>query len=206
MPNLYTRQAAAFRNEMRQSCAALVGIVQGLLADGQLNDQEIQFLNKWLTAADAVNGVWPGSAIHAKVNEILADGHVTAEERSHLVEVLEGFVGGKFDDVDARPVNALAFDEILSLDFADQVFCMTGDFAFGPRTVCESAVLRRGGSIAASVTKKLNFLIVGGLGSAEWKHGNFGTKIEKAIEYRTAGVPLRIVHEDIWASSMSEPA
>lgn len=51
MINIYQRQAAAFRNEMRTSCAALVGIVQGLMADGVLNDQEILFLKGWLDAA-----------------------------------------------------------------------------------------------------------------------------------------------------------
>ena len=203
MSNLYARQASAFRNELRQSCAALVGIAQGLLADAELNDQEIVFLNKWLAAADAVNGVWPGSALHAKVKEALADGRVTPDERLHLIDVLQAFLGGNLDDPELRPVNALAFDEAIAIDFQDKMFCLTGDFVFGPKSTCETAILRRGGVIHGSVTKKLSFLVVGGLGSAEWKHGNFGTKVEKAVEYRSAGVPIQIVHEDVWASSLS---
>ena len=44
MINIYQRQAAAFRNELRTSCAALIGLVQGLMADQHLNDDEIKFL------------------------------------------------------------------------------------------------------------------------------------------------------------------
>ncbi len=53
----------------------------------------------------------------------------------------------------------------------------------------------RGGRIS-NVTKSLDYLVVGGMGSAEWKHGSYGLKIEKAVTYREAGVPLRIVHEE----------
>mgnify|MGYP000140214245 FL=1 len=48
----------------------------------------------------------------------------------------------------------------------------------------------------SGVTKKLNYLIVGGLGSDQWKHGNFGAKVEKAIQYRSDGIPIKIVHEE----------
>lgn len=39
--NPYQARAIAFNNELRRSCGALVGIIQGMLADGQLNDREI---------------------------------------------------------------------------------------------------------------------------------------------------------------------
>lgn len=43
---------------------------------------------------------------------------------------------------------------------------------------------------------------VGCIGSDEWRHGSFGTKIEKAAEYRRSGVPLFIISEDVWAGSL----
>jgi NAD-dependent DNA ligase len=200
--SLYTRQAAAFRNEMKQTCAALVGIVQGILADGELHDREISYLNRWLTDAENVWLLWPGSVIHAQIKQFLVDGVVTHEERQHLVSTLEALLGGALDEVAEAPrVTTLAFDEGVIVDFYDRAFCFTGDFVFGPRSVCEKAVVSRGGSIS-SVTRKLHYLVVGGLGSPEWKHGVFGTKIEKAIEHRQGGLPLRIVHEDIWAASL----
>ena len=202
MINIYQRQATAFRNEMRTSCAALVGIVQGLLADGVLNDQEIRFLRDWLADAQNVSLSWPGTVIYAQVETILADGVVTEAEREHLAETLKQLIGGKLDEVaEAGFVSELPLDRVEAIDVPDRLFCFTGDFVFGPRNICERAVESRGGLIAG-VSKKLHYLVVGGLGSAEWKHGSFGTKIEKAIQHKQAGVPLKIVHEDVWAASL----
>lgn len=199
---LYTRQAAAFRNEMRQSCAALVGIVQGVLADGELHDREIRFLNDWLAQTESVALLWPGTVIHAQVKQILVDGLVTAEEKAHLTKTLEALLGGALDDLTETPrVTALAFDDGVLVEYPDRSFCFTGDFVFGPRDICEKAVLARGGSIA-NVTKKLHYLVVGGLGSPEWKHGVFGTKIEKAMKLKESGLDLKIVHEDLWSAAL----
>jgi len=74
----------------------------------------------------------------------------------------------------------------------------------GPCSTCKQADERRGGLITSSVTKKLHNLVVEGPGSSEWKPWSFGTKIEKAVQYRTSGVPLMIVHEDIRAGSLRE--
>lgn len=201
--NLYARRAAAFRNEMRTSCAALMGLVQGLLADHELQDQEVRFLEQWLKGCEAVVGVWPGTAIYDQVRSVLADGVITVEERQHLTFTLLALVGGMLDELaGSQHVNRLALDEVPQVDIPDRVFCFSGDFVFGPRTACEKAVVERGGQVTGLVTKKLHYLVVGGLGSPEWKHGTFGTKIEKAIEYRDSGVPLRIVHEDAWAYSV----
>lgn len=203
MSNLYTRQAAAFRNEMRQSCAALVGIVQGILADGELQDREITFLQSWLAGAENVSLTWPGSVIYAQVNDVLADGVITSEERSHLADTLLKLVGGTLDELaESQHVTGLALDNVAEIEVQERLFCFTGDFVFGPRSTCEQFVIRRGGLTSSSVTKKLHYLVVGGLGSAEWKHGSFGTKIEKAIELRQSGVPIKILHEDTWASSL----
>jgi NAD-dependent DNA ligase len=202
MINIYQRQAAAFRNEMRTSCAALVGIVQGLMADEVLNDQEILFLKSWLDSAQNVSLSWPGTVIHAQVQAVLADGVVTADERAHLVDTLAQLLGGKLDEVaEASFVSELPIDQLHGIEMLGKQFCFTGDFVFGPRKNCEEAVVRRGGLISG-VTKKLDYLVVGGLGSPEWKHGSFGTKIEKAMQHKQGGVPLFIVHEDTWASAL----
>nr|AER23981.1 NAD-dependent DNA ligase [Variovorax sp. HH01] len=202
MINIYQRQAMAFRNEMRTSCAALVGIVQGLLADGHLNDAEIRFLRDWLKSSETVALTWPGTVIAAQVAGILEDGMVTEEERAHLSGTLEQLLGGRLDEVAEAPlVSSLPIDRLEGIEIKERMFCFTGDFVFGPRKICEKAVIDRGG-IIGNVTKQLHYLVVGGMGSPEWKHGSFGTKIEKAMQHKQAGVRLFIVHEDTWAASL----
>ena len=203
MTNIYARQAASFRNELRTTCAALMGIVQGLLADSRLNDQEIVFLRDWLRGAESVSLTWPGSLIYAQAEEILSDGQVTEAEREQLAETLRQLLGGRLDEIaEAGYVSELPLDRVQQVDVTGKQFCFTGDFVFGPRSTCEEAIERRGGMVG-TLTKKLDYLVVGGLGSHEWKHGSFGTKIAKAVLYRDGGCPIKIVHEDVWASSLS---
>lgn len=203
--NPYQRQATAFTNEMRRSCGALLGIIQGILSDQQLNDQEVTFLRDWLTNNEAISTAWPGDVVLAQVQQILADGIITPEERAHLAGVLQDLVGGKLDELaEATHVTSLALDQVDGIAFPEHRFCLTGDFVFGPRSTCEQAIALRGGIVQAGITKKLDYVVIGGLGSPEWKHGSFGTKIEKAIEYKRSGLPIVLVHEDAWAAALSQ--
>lgn len=203
MMNIYTRQAATFRNEMRQQCGALLGIVQGILADHTINDQEVEFLHRWLIGAENVRLTWPGDVIYAQVESALADGAISTEERAHLVSTLSRLIGGTLDELaESTHVTGLAFDEVSAIEVAERRFCLTGDFAYGTRDLCQRAIEQRGGVVQSAITKKLHHLVVGGLGSTEWKHGAFGTKIQKAIQYKRAGAPILIVHEEVWAASM----
>lgn len=202
MTNFFSRQGAAYANDMKRSLSALVGIAQGLLCDGQLNDDEIHFLDAWLTENNAIANAWPGDVVHARARSALADGVVTEGERKHLVDTLTQLIGGSHDELAASThVSGLALDTVERVDFVNASFCLTGDFIYAPREKCVMAIEQRGG-IVGGVTKKLRYLVVGGLGSPEWKHGSFGTKIEKAMQYKRDGFPILIVHEDIWVSSL----
>jgi NAD-dependent DNA ligase len=202
MSNYFARQAASYSNEMKRSLGALVGIAQGVLCDRRLVDEEVHFLNAWLEQNDAIAYQWPGDVIHKRIRGALEDGVITEAERVHLIETLQQLIGGSLEDLaTSTHVTELAFDEVSNVTFSGQRFCFTGEFVFGPRDRCAALTEQRGGSVG-SVTKNLRYLIVGGLGSPEWKHGSFGTKIEKAVRYRGEGLPVLIVHEDRWASSL----
>jgi len=147
--------------------------------------------------------VYSGDVLHARVREVLADGIVTEDERAYLLKTLDLLVGGHLDRLAETPkVNQLALDSLDRLSILDSLFCLTGDFVFAPREKCEEAIIARGGRVHPSVTKKINYLVVGGLGSEEWKHGSYGTKITKAIDYKRKGCPIFIVHEDVWATAL----
>ena len=53
MSNFFARQAGAYANEMKRSLGALLGIAQGLLADGVRTDAKIELLDDWLTVNSA---------------------------------------------------------------------------------------------------------------------------------------------------------
>lgn len=204
MSNFFTRQSAAFQNDMRRSMGALLGIAQGLICDRHLNDDEVRFLNAWLEENENIALVWPGDVVHARVREALQDGVITDDERAHLLDTLQRLVGGTLEELDeAAHVSQLMFDAEPNVLFEGRAFCLTGDFVFAPRATCAAAIERRGGRVASGVSHKLHYLVVGGLGSSEWKHGSFGTKVEKAMALRREGAQLKVVHEDAWAQALS---
>lgn len=200
--NHFQQQAISFRNELRQSLGALVGIVQGILADGDLNDSEIHFLHNWLQQNATASAAWPGNVVHARLHAALQDGRISPEERVHLIETLKGLVGGELEELASSPhICTLALDDVDMVAIQGRTFCLTGNFAFGTRSQCEAKIEEQGGTIA-TVTRRLNYLVIGGLGSAEWKHGSFGTKVEKAMAAKEAGSRILVVHEDALAASL----
>ncbi len=202
MTNLFARQGAGYVNDLRRSLGALIGISQGLICDRHLSNEEIAFLDAWLLENSAIATTWPGDVVHARIKSVVADGVVTEEERAYLIDTLSQVVGGGLEELAEKShVTSLAFDNVQRVTFDGKRFCLTGNFVYAPRDVCESTIVRRGGVIGG-VTKGLNYLVIGGLGSAEWKHGSFGAKIEKAMKYKRDGLPILVVHEDTWASSL----
>ena len=57
----------------------------------------------------------------------------------------------------------------------------------------------RGGQCATNVTLKSNYLVIGDLGSKDWKHSTHGTKTLKAVEIVPFSGP-QIVCEQHWAA------
>jgi NAD-dependent DNA ligase len=203
MRNFFLRQSIEFKNNLKQSIGALVGIAQGILSDGRLNDEEIYFLSNWLNNNASISTAWPGNVVAARIKEALQDGSITEDERRHLVETLQDLIGGDAEDLHAENhVTELALDKTATVSFDNKTFCLTGEFLFAPRSNCEAVTEKRGGIISKNVSKKIDFLVVGGLGSKEWKHGSFGLKVEKAMELKQAGHKLLVVHEDQWAASL----
>ena len=201
--NFFARQSIAFNNDKARSCGALLGIVQGILADGELNDTEVHYLRSWLENNPTVGLEWPGNALVAAIDRALSDNHLSADEREHLIDVLQRLIGGTLEELaESTHVTELALDEVEAVTFEQRTFCLTGEFCFGTRAQCERAIQERGGLVTRSITKKLHYLVVGGLGSVEWKHGSFGTKIHKAMQYKLEGLPILIVHEDPFAAAL----
>ena len=199
----YTRIIGADRNRLVQGCGSLIGIATGLICDRNLNDAEIHFLSAWLESNTDISAAWPGDVLFDRVKRVLADGVISTEERQHLIVTLEELCGGGAETaMQPGAVNQLAFDDSAEVKFPGFNFCVTGDFVFGPRDRVTEAISGRGGQVQNGITKKLHYLVVGLQGSDEWKHGSYGTKIEKAMAYKRDGLRIFIVREDIWSAAL----
>lgn len=199
MNKQYSVAVATDARLLRRGSESLLGIASGMIADGELNDKEIQFLSVWLTENREIASTWPGEVVYKRVSEVLSDGRITAEERDYLQKCLTELVGGSFAEDGAVPGEStdLPVDRSALVKIPVCSFCFTGQFLFGTRSACEQAITLRGGRIS-SVNKKLDYLVIGELSSRDWKYSSFGNKIESAMKLKQDGASLAIVTEAQW--------
>jgi NAD-dependent DNA ligase len=191
-----------------KAAQTLLGICSGLMADATLNNNEIIYLQTWLTEHKNIVSFWPGSAIYSRINEVMADGIVTDEERTDLIKMLSEISGNYFYETGAAIAEApvLPLDDDPSIFFNHMTFCFTGEFMYGTRANCERVVLRLGAMPIDNVTKKLNYLVIGSRISPMWANTTYGRKIEKAVGYRDGGIELAIISEQQWFQAIADAA
>lgn len=192
----------------RRSADALVGLAAGISADGKVNQQEAEFLESWI-ASHLVHLDDPVvNLLYRRLADMLADGILDAEESAELLGMLRSFNGlnvGKprpDDNAFTAPNDLPLCKPAPDLQWSRRLFVFTGIMAYGPRKACEALVLERNGQIGASVSRKLDYLVIGTIGNDQWLHSTYGTKIKKAVELREAGVPLAIVSEEHWQKAV----
>jgi hypothetical protein len=194
-----------WRQRTERDVAELLGLAKGVLADGVVSEDEARYLLAWSENHPGSISKWPISLIFSRLRQVFDDGIIDAEERRELHELLAALVGGTASII-------LGYDATseLPLDtppplicWHQEVYVFTGRFAFGTRAHCEREVHQRGGSCESNITRRTSFLVLGTFGSRDWKQTSYGRKIERAVELRASGFPLRIVGEDHWAQALS---
>jgi hypothetical protein len=194
------------RRRTERDISELLGLAKGMLSDGVVNQKEANFLQRWGENHIDALSQWPLSVIFTRLKQVLSDGRVTPEEGADLHELLSQLVGG-------TTTLLLGFDGSTTLPLdnppplvcygPEEVFVFTGKMAYGPRARCEREVIERGSQCESNVTRRTTFLVLGTFGNEDWAHTSYGRKIERAVELRSTGFPLRIVGEDHWAAALA---
>lgn len=94
-----------------------------------------------------------------------------------------------------NPIAEQAGNVIESFDIKDKRICITGEFEFGSRTEVTEFLQNKGAVMATTISGRTDYLVVGELGSNEWKCGNYGNKIKKALECQEKGGKVQIIGE-----------
>lgn len=200
MAGLFAKRTPTNQQLLKRSCESLLGICTGMLADGYLVNEEIRFLDTWLSENEEIAGTWPGEVICARVREVLADGVISDDERQYLTETLSELLDGTLEQVAATAGmdTKLPLDPVTFIEVTDNSFCFTGTFLYGTREACEQAILDRGGEVTRSVRANLDYLVIGSLITDLTANTNYGRKIEQAVDLRSQGSRIKIVSEEQW--------
>jgi len=181
----------------------LLGIVSSMMADDELDDLEIEFLQVWLADNADVSKVWPGSAIARAIDTVLADGHVSEDERAYLMSTLRELAAAEPEA--AAGSTAVPVDDAAPVKLQDSVVCLAGDFLHGTRGACERILEQAGAWPVGAVSRNVHYLVVGTKMPSQWAQAPDGRKIEEALALQRGGHPIVIISERRWLECAMAP-
>lgn len=172
-------------SQSTKSTIELKQIVDSIMKDGVIEKQEVLALEWWISQHEELLGYYPYDRLSLTLNNILADGVITSSEYEELAQVFNEIL----DPIQNNNETASA------IDIREKTFCLTGDFNHGDRKDVEQLLISKGGIRKTGVSSKLDYLIVGDKGSQAWKFGNYGGKVQKAMELKEKGAAIQIIGE-----------
>ena len=161
----------------------LDGILKGITADGEVTEAECKNLRQWLYDNIYLSDHFPFNKTIELVERVLEDSVITKEESAYITAVIDDML---------NPVQALSA-QVNSVE--GKHVCLSGNFAYGPKSAVEKYIVAHGGIMDSGVKKSTNILLVGNEGSQDYSNGNYGTKVKKAIEYNEKGCKIQIIKE-----------
>lgn len=196
----------------------LSGILQGIIADNELNDAEIHYLYNWFcdfnynTVLQSDNEYYDKNthfghfenAIANKVSDVLEDGIVTLEEKQSLLDLIQNYLGGSSEDgvIGSKVIN-LPIDENVSLTKKD-IFCFTGTLLDGTRKEWILRLNDIGVETTKSVLVSTTVLVVGVEPSRDWINTSYGRKIESVMAMKEKGKDIKIINQEMLVEFIKE--
>ena len=181
----------------------LIGLAQGVLADGIVSQTEAEMLQSWLRLNHRTDNHYVSQLLD-QVERVLEDGVLDEDEGRELHDALMSWAGGGGADGEESTTGSLPLNAVpRTVRIAGNIFVFTGTSVFGTRRMMQDATIRAGGTIERNITMRTNFVVLGTYVTPAWVHQSFGRKIEKAMEYRDRkGTGVQIVHEEDWAQAL----
>lgn len=183
--------------------STLLGLCRGLIADGKIDPSEADTLHTWLAAHEETIENPVMMAFQGKLKDFTRKETENSSKNMELLQLLDGLVGGKTEVGECLSATTLWLDDPPpKVVFEGRKFCLTGKFSHGSRSRCEDEVRSRGGACQSSPTKTTDYLVIGSYAEGAWIQSAFGRKIEKAVELRADGLPVRIISEAHWHTGL----
>lgn len=199
---------SSYYDLVTSSIQFLSGLVHGIMADGELSDDEINALKAWVDTNDFLEGTYPFDEINSLLCSVLADKKITSEERETLMAFFSNIIDfTSSNNLIEKDFSVLREKYSISgicalcpdIAFKGKVFCFTGESYRAKRAEIAKTVEELGGIIRGSVSSKTDYLIVGNAGNPCWAYACYGRKIEEAVALRKTGGHVVIVNEmDFW--------
>lgn len=202
------KTSSEFYEPVTHAVQELHGLLHGVVADLEINQEELDGLQDWIDTYPHLRSVWPIGEIESVIVHVLKDGRIDEAEHRTMLNYFAEFAdlsvnttlrGGlpKLLPTDLKIEALCAVDP--ELDFDGRVFCFTGVSSKGTRSFFAEHVTKHGGVFIDTIRQDLDYLIIGDQGNPCWAFACYGRKVARAVELRRSGYRLQLVHErDFW--------
>jgi BRCA1 C Terminus (BRCT) domain len=203
-------KSAEFFNVATADMQRLHGLMGGIAADGEIKESELRGLADWLYEHEHLKTCWPYEEVESVITSVLRDKTILASSHELLLNFFSEFTAvdenrpleGSHKALSTPAVCAVCPD----VTFEGKVFAFTGSSAKYSRDEFREIVEQLGGTFATSVSKKLDYLIIGADGNPCWAYSCYGRKVEMAVALRKAGARILLVHENDFQDALADCA
>lgn len=163
---------------------------------------ELDTLSSMVSILPYIHDTYPFYKICDTISDILQNRSINNSQKLLLISLLnEALTIEKIK----RPEQSIAL-ESAPIEFDNSGYytlkniqgktvCLTGDFNRGSKPEIKEILTLNGARVVGAVSNKLDILLVGDLGNANYLHGNYGAKIEDAMIRINEGVEISIIKE-----------
>jgi hypothetical protein len=203
-------QSATFFDVATADMQRLHGLLAGIAADSEITETELRGLSDWLSDHEHLKTCWPYEEVESVITTVLQDGKIDAEEHKLLQNFFSEFVAISDNRTIVNPQIAHAQTIVglcavsPELLFEGKKFSFTGSSSKYSRDQFGEIVERLGGIVASSVSKKLDYLIIGSDGNPCWAYACYGRKVEMAVTLRKGGARILLVHENDFHDAVAD--
>jgi hypothetical protein len=188
----------------KRNITEAIGLMRGVLADGNVNKAEAEFMLGWILSQDKLCSDPILRPLLTLLHRACESDRAFSDNEGALLGELLSLVGGT-ELIPARTTSLSSTHFLTPPPPAvrhKSTFVLTGTFRVGARSEVEEIVSALGGFVASNITQSTDFLIVGEKASPDWANPSFGRKIEAAHALVGRGFPIAIISETHWARSL----
>jgi NAD-dependent DNA ligase len=205
-------RSADFFDVVTADLQRLHGLMAGIISDNEITEAELRGLTDWLSEHDHLRTRWPYDEVESVITGVLQDGKIDTREHKLLQNFFSEFVAlGDNRTVVNPPVSVTESIGGLcavspEVRFPGRRFAFTGSSSKYTRKQFSDLVSSLGGVVVDSVSKKLDYLIIGADGNPCWAYACYGRKVEMAVALRKEGAPILLIHEHDFHDAVADTA
>lgn len=173
----------------------LIGLIQGISFDHEINQKEIEHLLKWLEKNSYLENTYPYDELNSILLAITADGIITKEEHDLLLGFCQSFLPDHLERsvISDLKLGFCQIDPMIQL--TEKTFCITGNSKKFKRREIANQIELFGGFVSNNLNLKVDYLVVCDDNNSCWAFKCYGRKIEAAVNLRKKGHQVNIIHE-----------